>query len=180
MIIVMKRGASQASVDAVVSKLETFGSEAHVSQGQLRTVIGALGDRSVIRQVPWEAFEGVERAVPVLDSFKFVSREFQPEDSVIEVRGVPIGRDDRFVVPYGGAPSNRVLPRTRSRDSVRRRSNCSTRPARSSTCRSSLRCWILETSNWCLPTPTSSVSGRGTCPTTPSCRKWDDSRSRSS
>ena len=101
MIIVMKRGASEASVDAVVSKLESLGSESHVSDGQLRTVIGAIGDRSVIQQVPWEAFEGVERAVPVLDSFKFVSREFQPEDSVIEVRGVPIGRDDRFVVIAG-------------------------------------------------------------------------------
>ncbi len=101
MIIVMRRGASQTSVDAVVSKLESLGSEGHVSHGQLRTVIGAIGDRSVIQQVPWEAFEGVERAVPVLDSFKFVSREFQPDDSVIEVRGVPIGQGDRFVVVAG-------------------------------------------------------------------------------
>ncbi len=101
MIIVMTRGASEASVDAVVSKLESLGSEGHVSHGQLRTVIGAIGDRSVIQQVPWEAFEGVERAVPVLDSFKFVSREFQPDDSVIEVRGVPIGQGNRFVVVAG-------------------------------------------------------------------------------
>ena len=101
MIIVMKRGASEASIDAVVAKLETLGSEGHVSQGQVRTVIGAIGDRSVIQQVPWEAFEGVEHAVPVLDSFKFVSREFQPEDSVIDVRGVHIGCDDQFVVVAG-------------------------------------------------------------------------------
>ncbi len=101
MIIVMKRGASHASIDAVVAKLESVGSEGHVSHGQLRTVIGAIGDRSVIQQVPWEAFDGVERAVPVLDSFKFVSREFQPEDTVIDVRGVPIGRDDQFVVVAG-------------------------------------------------------------------------------
>jgi 3-deoxy-7-phosphoheptulonate synthase len=33
----------------------------------------------------------VERAVPVLTSYKFVSRDFQPEDSVVEVGGVPIG-----------------------------------------------------------------------------------------
>jgi 3-deoxy-7-phosphoheptulonate synthase len=100
-IIVMESGASQARIDAVVAKLESLGSEGHVSHGQFRTVIGAIGDRSVIHQVPWEALEGVERAVPVLDSFKFVSREFQAEDSVIEVRGVPIGRDDQFVVVAG-------------------------------------------------------------------------------
>lgn len=101
MIIVMKRGATRASIDAVVSKLASIGSEGHVSEGQFRTVIGALGDRSTIQQVPWEAFEGVQRAVPVLDSFKFVSREFQPDDSVIEVRGIPIGRADEFVVVAG-------------------------------------------------------------------------------
>ncbi len=101
MIIVMRSGASRAEIDVVVDKLVSLGSEGHISQGQFRTVIGAIGDRSVIQQVPWEAFEGVERAVPVLNSFKFVSREFQPEDSVIEVRGVPIGRSDQFVVVAG-------------------------------------------------------------------------------
>jgi 3-deoxy-7-phosphoheptulonate synthase len=101
MIIVMKRGASEAAIDTVVAKLESIGSEGHVSHGQVRTVVGALGDRSAIHQVPWEAFEGVERAVAVLDSFKFVSREFQSEDSVIDVRGVPIGSADEFVVVAG-------------------------------------------------------------------------------
>lgn len=101
MIIVMKRDAGEPEIAAVLEKLESIGSQGHVSQGQFRTVIGALGDREAIHQVPWEAIEGVERAVPVLDSFKFVSREFQPEDSVIEVRGVPIGRSDEFVVVAG-------------------------------------------------------------------------------
>ncbi len=34
---------------------------------------------------------GVERAVPVLKSFRFVSRDFQAEDTVIDVGGVSIG-----------------------------------------------------------------------------------------
>ncbi len=101
MIIVMKRDAGEPEIAAVLEKLESIGSQGHVSQGQFRTVIGALGDREAIHQIPWEAIGGVERAVPVLDSFKFVSREFQPEDSVIEVRGVPIGRSDEFVVVAG-------------------------------------------------------------------------------
>lgn len=101
MIIVMKRDAGDAAVAAVIAKLESIGSEGHVSKGQYRTVIGALGDREAIHQVPWEAIDGVERAVPVLNSYKFVSREFQPEDTVIEVRGVPIGRADEFVVVAG-------------------------------------------------------------------------------
>ncbi len=101
MIIVMSRGADQASIEAVVERLRSIGSEAHVSVGQFKTVIGALGDRGRIQEVPWEAMPQVERAVPVLKPFKFVSRDFQPDQTVINVRGVPIGDPDRFI-PFAG------------------------------------------------------------------------------
>ena len=91
MIIVMKQGASDEDIANVVTRLEKTGAEAHVSNGQFRTVIGAVGDRELIQQLPWEAMGGVERAVPVLKPFKFVSREFQAEDTVIKVRNAQIG-----------------------------------------------------------------------------------------
>ncbi len=91
MIIVMKQDASDEHIQNVVSRLADIGSEAHVSVGQFRTVIGALGDRERIQQLPWEAFDGVERAVPVLKPFKFVSRDFQADDTVVTVRGAQIG-----------------------------------------------------------------------------------------
>ena len=91
MIIVMKQDASEDQVNAVVGRLEEIGSEAHVSKGQYRTVIGALGDREKIQQLPWEALEGVERAVPVLKPFKFVARDFQSDDTVIKIRNAVIG-----------------------------------------------------------------------------------------
>ena len=101
MIIVMGRDAGSEEVAAVVSRLESIGCEAHVSVGQLRTVIGAVGDREQIQEIPWEAIPGVERAVPVLKPFKFVSRDFHDEDTIIDVRGVPIGDRKRFVVVAG-------------------------------------------------------------------------------
>ncbi len=91
MIIVMKKDATEADIAHVVERLESIESQAHISKGRYRTVIGALGDRDRIQQLPWEAMPGVERAVPVLKPFKFVSRDFQEEDTVIEVRGVRIG-----------------------------------------------------------------------------------------
>ena len=100
MIIVMAATATAEQVKAVVDRLREIGAEAHVSEGQLRTVIGAVGDRGVIQQLPWEAMDGVARAVPVLKEFKFVSREFQAEDSVIDVSGVPVGGGN-FVVMAG-------------------------------------------------------------------------------
>jgi 3-deoxy-7-phosphoheptulonate synthase len=91
MIIVMQLGASQDDIDAVVQRLQTIGCDAHVSVGQYRTVIGALGDREAIRQLPWEAMSGVERAVPVMKPFKFVSRDFQSDDTVLKIRNAVIG-----------------------------------------------------------------------------------------
>lgn len=91
MIIVMKKDATEADIAHVVERLESIESQAHISKGRYRTVIGALGDRDRIQQLPWEAMPGVERAVPVLKPFKFVSRDFQEENTVIEVRGVRIG-----------------------------------------------------------------------------------------
>jgi 3-deoxy-7-phosphoheptulonate synthase len=91
MIIVMRGDATAADVAHVVERLQDIGAEAHVSEGQLRTVIGAVGDRSAIQQLPWEAFPGVERAVPVLKPYKFVSRDFQGTDTVVDVGGVAVG-----------------------------------------------------------------------------------------
>ncbi len=91
LIIVMKKGSSSEDIAHVIERLESIGAEAHVSEGKQRTVIGAVGDRSAIQQLPWEAFSGVERAVPVLKPFKFVSRDFQTEDTVVDVGGVPVG-----------------------------------------------------------------------------------------
>jgi 3-deoxy-7-phosphoheptulonate synthase len=54
-------------------------------------VIGVIGDRVQVQQLPWEAFPGVERAVPVLKPFKFVSRDFQDEDTVVDVGPTPVG-----------------------------------------------------------------------------------------
>ncbi|MEE9299415.1 MAG: 3-deoxy-7-phosphoheptulonate synthase [Acidimicrobiia bacterium] len=87
----MQRDASRDDVAHVVERLRDIGAEAHVSEGQLRTVIGAVGDRSAIQQLPWEAFPGVERAVPVLKPYKFVSRDFQTSDTVVDVGGVAVG-----------------------------------------------------------------------------------------
>ncbi|HSL24675.1 MAG TPA: 3-deoxy-7-phosphoheptulonate synthase [Acidimicrobiia bacterium] len=100
MIIVMRREASTTDIDGVVARLQAIGCEAHVSRGQLRTVIGAIGDREQIRNLPWEAMPGVERAVPVLKSFRFVSRDFQAEDSVIPVGKAQFG-GGRFTTVAG-------------------------------------------------------------------------------
>lgn len=56
-----------------------------------RTIIGAIGDERILRNVPFEALPGVEKALPILKPFKLASRDFKPEPSVVEVNGVAVG-----------------------------------------------------------------------------------------
>ena len=44
MIIVMRNQATASEIDGVVTRLAEIGCEAHVSAGQFRTVIGAIGE----------------------------------------------------------------------------------------------------------------------------------------
>ncbi|HSM01162.1 MAG TPA: 3-deoxy-7-phosphoheptulonate synthase [Acidimicrobiia bacterium] len=99
-IIVMRRDAVEGDVERVVERLRDVGAEPHVSAGDVRTVIAAAGDRSAVQQVPWEAFPGVERAVPVLRAYTFVGRDHRAEDSVVDVGGVAVG-DGRLTVIAG-------------------------------------------------------------------------------
>jgi len=98
MIIVMRPQATTAEIHAIVERLAEVGCEAHISAGQTRTVIGAIGDREAVQTLPWEAMAGVEKAVPVLKSFRFVSRDFQPDDTVINIGGVTVGGGSFTVV----------------------------------------------------------------------------------
>jgi 3-deoxy-7-phosphoheptulonate synthase len=86
-IIVMAPHASQQSIDRVVSEIERMGSQAHLSRGQYRTVIGAVGEEGVIDQAHLAALDGVEKVVPIMKPFKLASREFHEEESVVEIGG---------------------------------------------------------------------------------------------
>ncbi len=98
MMVVMKEGASEEEVQHVIDRLEKAGLGAHISRGEFKTVIGVIGAREDISKVPLEAVPGVENVIPIQKPYKFVSREFQPEDTVIEVKGSKIGGDTFAVI----------------------------------------------------------------------------------
>ncbi len=87
MIIVMNSNAPKASIDKVVSEIERMGSQAHLSQGKFRTVIGAVGEEGNLDQEHLRSLDGVEKVVPIMKPYKLASREFHEEDSVIEIGG---------------------------------------------------------------------------------------------
>ena len=91
MIIVMRSTATQADVDQVVERIVQHGLKPHISRGVERTIIGAIGDERILRNVPFGALPGVEQVLPILKPFKLASRDFKAESTVVEVNGVAIG-----------------------------------------------------------------------------------------
>ncbi len=91
MIVVLKPDCRSEERQAVVQRIEALGLGVHLSEGRERTIIGAIGDERVLRESGLESLAGVERIVPILKPFKLVSREFQHDDTVIEVDGARIG-----------------------------------------------------------------------------------------
>src|SRR5918912_1098850 len=92
MMIVMKEGATADEIRAVVDRVESVGARAHISQGELVTVIGAIGDREHVANLGLEGYPGVDHLVPILKPYKLASAQFKKgERTVIDVDGRKIG-----------------------------------------------------------------------------------------
>ncbi len=91
MLVVMRDHASQSEIDHIVDLLTEAGAQAHLSQGEVKTIIGVIGEREIIYTLDFEGLPGVEEVIRVLKPYKLVSRDFQPEDTVVTVKGTSVG-----------------------------------------------------------------------------------------
>ena len=66
MIVVLKPGIQPEEIQRVVERIESFGLRAHLSQGEERTIIGAIGDERLLADQTLESFPGVEKVLPIL------------------------------------------------------------------------------------------------------------------
>jgi 3-deoxy-7-phosphoheptulonate synthase len=98
MIVVMHVSSTEKDVDGVLNRLNELGLRGHPSRGAERTVIGVVGQ--VFPELADElgVLPGVEDVVRVSRAYKLPSREFHPEDTVINVRGVTIGQGSVVVM----------------------------------------------------------------------------------
>src|SRR6202012_356922 len=70
----------------------------HLSQGVSRTIVGVIGDEAKLQVEPLLAIPGVEQVVPILKPFKLASREFHPDDSQFEIKGVRVGKGHLLMI----------------------------------------------------------------------------------
>ncbi|MGI6261842.1 MAG: 3-deoxy-7-phosphoheptulonate synthase [Acutalibacteraceae bacterium] len=98
MIIVMKNNATQQDFSAVEELILSRGLKPHLSQGAQASIIGVIGDKTRLSVENIEMMEGVEKVVPVMESYKLAGRAFHPEDSVVDVGGIQIGSKELVVM----------------------------------------------------------------------------------
>jgi 3-deoxy-7-phosphoheptulonate synthase len=92
MMIVMKEEASREQIEAVVDRVRSVGANAHVSEGEVLTVIGAIGDRERIANLDLDGAPGVDRVVPIMKPYKLASKQFKHgESTVVDVDGRKVG-----------------------------------------------------------------------------------------
>jgi 3-deoxy-7-phosphoheptulonate synthase len=92
MVIITRRGITDAQLDHIRERVEAAGLRTHVSRGEERTIVGCIGDESRLQEVALLALPGVESVLPVLKPYKLASREFVAEPSVIRVGDRPAAR----------------------------------------------------------------------------------------
>ena len=91
MLVILQSGADDKAVQHVVDRIEELGLKAHVSKGEFRTIVGAIGEERAGYPEQLSSLPGVEDVLPIMKPYKLASREFHRADSVVEVGGVRIG-----------------------------------------------------------------------------------------
>jgi len=69
--------------------------------GGERTAIGVLGNKGYVDDAKIRDLPGVQQAIHVSKPYKLVSRDFHPENTIVDVAGVLIGEGERPVVVAG-------------------------------------------------------------------------------
>jgi 3-deoxy-7-phosphoheptulonate synthase len=99
MLVVMQHGASQSDVDRVVRTIEELGYQARPMPGAQRTAVGLVGNDGRVDSSRIEALPGVSQVIHVSQPYKQVSREWRPEDTVVQIApGVRVGGSEVVVI----------------------------------------------------------------------------------
>jgi len=91
MIVVMKASATPADVERVVQRVEELGLIAHLSKGESRTIVGAIGDKTLQMQEQLEQLPGVDEVMAISEPYKLASRQFHEADTILDIKGIRIG-----------------------------------------------------------------------------------------
>lgn len=92
MILVLRPNHTPEQFDHLLERLQELGFTPHISRGQHRTIVGAIGDENLPQaEEVFHCLPGVEQVLRIQKPFKLASREFHRADTVVTVGATRIG-----------------------------------------------------------------------------------------
>jgi 3-deoxy-7-phosphoheptulonate synthase len=92
MILVLRPDHTPEQFEHLLEQIREMGFTPHVSRGQSRTIVGAIGDENQPQaEEVFNCIPGVEQVLRVQKPFKLASREFHRADTVVHVGKTKIG-----------------------------------------------------------------------------------------
>src|SRR2546430_13145098 len=108
MLIVMKSGAAEEEIAAVVKVIEQLGYRSHIMPGATRTAIGITGNQGAVDPARFENMAGVAEAIRVSKPYKLITLDLRPDKTVVRVGDATIGGDELAVIAGPCAIENRA------------------------------------------------------------------------
>lgn len=96
----MSQNATREQIDSVEKKLSELGFKTHPIFGEIKTVIGAIGDKRLLNTHSISSMPGVENLVPIMKPYKLAGRELKQVSTIVRVGDIAIG-DNELVVMAG-------------------------------------------------------------------------------
>ena len=91
MIVIMKANAGADEVQRVVERISELGLVPHLSKGEFRTIVGAIGEKTPQTIEQLEQLPAVDQVMAVTQPYKLASREFHEADTILDIKGIRIG-----------------------------------------------------------------------------------------
>ncbi len=91
MIAVLKKGVSDQQIENLSNWFKDRGLDVHISKGQYCTIIGLIGDTSKVDVDLLEGLEIIESVKRISEPYKSASRQFHPDDTVINIGDLKLG-----------------------------------------------------------------------------------------
>ena len=98
MIIILKPNPAPQQLEHLKDWIRKMGLEIHVSEGKQSTILGLVGDTSVVDIDLIGAMEIVETVKRIQEPYKAVNRKFHPDDTIIEIGDARAGGGHFFMI----------------------------------------------------------------------------------
>lgn len=98
MIVITSNHTPEEQINEIIAVIEKEGLQAHLSKGADHTVIGLIGSVKPQLAEHLRQMKGVTNVVKISKSYKLASRDFHPEDTIIDIKGVKIGGENLVIM----------------------------------------------------------------------------------